>query len=230
MACPVDTPIPPALLPRDCDASVAVSACPDTLEDSGPAADAEVVVDVVPTGEGRWPGFSGRPVPGKLTRNLKRGVEVSRVRGYETKRQLVQLHCFEGKSIPECARIMGRSYKALHALWRVVVAEASGERGGADYRKQVKALCDRSLRELLQVSIPLVAESAAHGAVVLKSVEALRSLHGVDGVEENEATGMTLEEIGASVRVVSPLLADKLERVRALGFGKVAEGLKVAKE
>lgn len=125
---------------------------------------------------------------------------------------------------------MGRSYRALHAVWRGIVAEASGERGGLDYRKQVKALCDRSLRELLQVSIPLVADSAAHGAVVLKSIEALRSLHGVDGVEESEAAGMTLEEIGASVRVVSPLLADKLERVKALGFGKVAEGFNVGNE
>lgn len=178
------------------------------------------------------PGIPGRaPCLAHLSRNLKRGAEVARVRGWETKRELVRLHCFEGKSIPECARLMGRSYRALHAVWRTVVAEASGERGGVDYRKQVKAVCDRSLRELLKVSLPLVAESAAHGAVALKAIEGLRSLHGIDGLEsDGESKGLSLEEIGASVRVVSPLLADKLERVKALGVAKGFDGFKVAEK
>lgn len=228
----VDAPIPTALLPRDPVTGAGVSACPSGAENSdsagsdGPA----VPVDVVPTEGGRWPGFPGRPVPGHLSRNLKRGAEVSRVKGYETRRELVRLHVFEGKSIPECARLMGRSYKGLHAVWRLIVAEASGDRGGGiDYRKQVKAYSDRVLRELVEVALPLVKDSAAHGAVVLKSIEQLRSLHGVDGAEEEAGPGMTLEEIGASVRVVSPLLADKLERVKALGMGQIAAGLKVAK-
>ena len=222
---------PPALPPRDCDGSVVVSVGPDAVENSEPGDPGVVPVDVVPTTEGRWPGFSGRPEKGKITRNLKRGIEVSRVRGFETKRQLVQLHCFEGKSLPECARLMGRHYRAIHATWRAIVAEASGERGGPDYRKQVKALCDRSLRELLQVSMPLVGESAAHGAVVLKTVEALRSLHGVDGAEDGDASGLpTLEEIGAQVRAVSPLLAGKLERVKALGISREVDKFVVGKE
>lgn len=226
----VHKPLPPAIQPSDSVDPVVFPARPSAAKTSGPGVPgggepaAFVPTEVVP-------GIPPARSLAHLSRNLKRGAEINRVRGYETKRQLVQLHCFEGKSIPECARLMGRSYRALHAVWRGVVAEASGERGGGiDYRLQVKALCDRSLRELLQVSIPLVAESAAHGAVVLKTVEALRSLHGVDGIEDKEAVGMTLEEIGASVRVVSPLLADKLERVKALGMGQIAAGLKVAKE
>lgn len=233
MAQCVDAPIPPALLPRDPNGGAVVFAPESDAENSGAAGagDPAVAVDVVPTEGGRWPGFPGKPVAGKITRNLKRGQDSQRVKGYETRRELVRLHVFEGKSIPECARLMGRSYKGLHAVWRLIVAEASGDRsGGVDYRKQVKAYSDRVLRELVEVSLPLVKDSAAHGAVVLKSIESLRSLHGVDGAEEEQAAGMTLEEIGASVRVVSPLLADKLERVKALGFGQVAAGLKVAKE
>ena len=114
---------------------------------------------------------------------------------------------------------MGRNYKALHAVWRVVVAEACGE--GADseqMRRDVRAFLDRGYRLAWESSYPLIAESAAHGAVALKALEGLGKMHGVVGPDPggDAAGAATLAEIGASVRLVSPLLADKIERVRAL--------------
>lgn len=217
--------------PDDSNGSVPFQAGPGPVENSGAVPAGAVEVDVVPTS--RWgPEWPGRPMPGHLGRNLKRGVEVARVRGFETKRELVRLHVFEGKSIPQCAKLMGRSYKSLHAVWRIVVAESCGDKAGpVDMRRNVRAFTDRCLRELVEVSIPLVGESAAHGAIILKATEALCKLHGVTAEDDADSGGgvASLEEIGASVRVVSPLLADKLERVKALGMGKVAEGFKVAK-
>ena len=131
----------------------------------------------------------------------------------------MRLHVVEGKSLRECARLMGRNYKALHAVWRVVVAEACGEgEDAAEMRRSVRAFLDRGYRHLWEISVPLVAESAAHGAVCLKALEGLGKMHGVIGPEPGgDAAGVaTLAEIGASVRLVSPLLADKIERVRAL--------------
>ena len=76
-------------------------------------------------------------------------------------------------------------------------------------------------RHLIQTSLSLVAKSAAHGMVVLKALDGLCRLHGVARPEAvaggpGPAT-FTLAEIGARVRVVSPLLIDKLDRVKALG-------------
>ena len=55
--------------------------------------------------------------------------------------------------------------------------------------------------------------------LALKSLDALGRLHGVVGpvVAADTAGAANLAEIGARVRVVSPLLIDKLDRVKALG-------------
>ena len=101
----------------------------------------------------------------------------------------------------------------------LVVAEACGEgEDAAEMRRSVRAFLDRGFRHLWEISVPLVAESAAHGAVALKALEGLGKMHGIVGPEPggDAAGAATLAEIGASVRLVSPLLADKIERVRAL--------------
>jgi hypothetical protein len=138
--------------------------------------------------------------------------------GQETKRQLVQLHCFEGLSIRACSKRMGRNYRALHAVWRSIVAEASGEgKGAVEVRAAVRAYLDQGYRRLVEDSLPLVRDSAAHGAVAIKALEGLGRLHGVDGPLEGATAGaLDLAGVGAQVRVTSPLLADKLERVQAL--------------
>jgi hypothetical protein len=155
---------------------------------------------------------------GRQPAALRRGTEKKRVRGFETRRRLVQLHVFEGRRLVECSREMGLSYGRILAVWQGLVAEASGEGpDGEDLRQSVRAHSDRVLRHLVEKSLPLVAKSAAHGMIVVKSLESLWRLHGVAGPDENrETSNFSLEDVGAKVRNISPLLADKLARVRAL--------------
>jgi hypothetical protein len=203
---------------------VAFSAPGDGLENSGGAAGAvlEAEMAFVPTKGGR-PAIPGRRLPTALIR----GHEINRVKGYETKRALIQLHVMEGKPLRECATLMGRNYRAIHAVWRAIVQETSpGGDGIAELRSTVRAYADKGLRALFERSMPLVEESAAHGALALKALEGLCRLHGVEAPDPGETTGVgSLAEIGAQVRAVSPLLADKLERVRALRIPAVTGDL-----
>ena len=155
---------------------------------------------------------------GRQPAALRRGTEKKRVRGFETRRRLVNLHVFEGKHLKACARELGLSYGRVLTVWQRVVAEASGEGPDAeDQRRSVRAHSDRVLRHLIEKSLPLVAKSAAHGMIVVKSLESLCRLHGVAGSDEHPESGIsTIADVGATVRNISPLLAGKLERVLAL--------------
>lgn len=143
---------------------------------------------------------------------------MKRVRGFETRRRLFNLYVFEGKRLVECARELGMSYGRILAVWQGLLAEASGgDPDAEDQRQSVRVHSDRMLRHLIEKSLPLVAKSAAHGMIVVKSLESLCRLHGVAGSDENRDTGIsTLEDVGATVRNISPILAGKLDRVRAL--------------
>ena len=215
----MDAPCPAAVF-----ADPAVGPVPEWVPgcDSNIPAAAAVAVecDVVRTRPDGRPWIPSAPKPaGRQPRALVAGADRARVIGHETKRELIRLRVVEGKSLRECARLMGRNYKALHAVWRVCVAEACGEgEESAEMRRSVRHFLDRGFRHLWETSVPLVAESAAHGAVALKALEGLGKMHGIVGPEPgaDAAGAATLAEIGASVRLVSPLLADKIERVRAL--------------
>jgi transposase-like protein len=192
------------------------------INDAAPESASLQPVDVLPPGTPGGPGEDVVPTshpprePGKQPWQLRRGVERQRVRGYETRRQLIELHVHQGKSLKECARLMGRHYVALHRVWRLVVAECGGERvASEDHIKAVRAYSDQHLRRVIEQAQGLVGEAAAYGAVVVAGVKALCELHGVKPEEAQAGTVASLGEIGLNVRVTSPLLLAKLERVRS---------------
>lgn len=167
---------------------------------------------VVPTAEEA----RSAPVKGRLPWQLRRGIEKTRVRGYETKRQLIELHVMQGHSLKECARLMGRNYQAIHRVWRLVVEGCSGERvAPEEHLRAVRAYADQHLRATIETAQSLVGDAAAYGAVVIAGVKQLCELHGVKPEEAGITGTATLEDIGKSVRVTSPLLLAKLDRVLA---------------
>jgi hypothetical protein len=170
---------------------------------------------------------SGTRLTGRQPAPLRRGTQKNRVRGFETRRRLVELHCFEGKRLVECAREMGLSYGRVLAVWRGIVDEVCADGPKAEeLRHNVRTYSDRVLRHLIEKSIPLVENSAAHGAVALKALESLCRLHGVAAPDPAEKpTCATMAEVGATVRAVSPLLAAKLDRVRALRVDGPAQSM-----
>jgi hypothetical protein len=152
---------------------------------------------------------------------LRRGTEKKRVRGYETRRRLIEMHVFGGKRLQECARELGISYGRAHAIWRTVVAEAHGAHGTKDEHLQaVRSYLDCHYRRLIEESQPRLAQGAAYGAVVVQACKALAELHDVKG-EPPQPLGLSMEDVGREVRVVSPLLMERLEQIRELsGSGR----------
>ncbi|MCX6864603.1 MAG: recombinase family protein, partial [Verrucomicrobia bacterium] len=150
---------------------------------------------------------------------LRRGTEKNRVRGYETRRRLIELHVYQHMGLGECAQALDLSYGRTLAQWHRIVAEVQDGEVPEEQLHDVRTHCDQMLRHMITTSLPLVAKSAAYGMLVLKALDGLCRLHGV-ARPEAVAGGpgpATLAEIGARVRVVSPLMIDKLDRVRALG-------------
>lgn len=79
--------------------------------------DAEVVPDPRPDRKGRQGAA------------LRRGSEKKRVRGYETRRRLVELDVFGGKRLKECAYELGISYGRAHAVCRHTTSRNEPGRG-----------------------------------------------------------------------------------------------------
>lgn len=156
------------------------------------------------------------PRQGRQGAALRRGTEKKRVRGFQTRRRLIDLHVFGGKRLKECAYELGISYGRAHAVWRTVVAEAHGAHGTKDEHLQaVRGYLDCHYRRLIEESQPRLAEGAAYGAVVVQACKALAELHDLK-TENPQPQGLTLEDVGREVRVASPLLLERLEQIRGL--------------
>jgi DNA-binding CsgD family transcriptional regulator len=168
-------------------------------------------VDFVPT--------SSVPVevlPSKgSNRNLRAGQVLQAVRGWALRERIVQLHVFEGKTLKQCARLLGRSYKRVSAHWAAICREVSGD-SSPQKKEEVRAFADLHLREFAREGRRLFEEGAAYGAVGVQAIKALCELHGVKAEEGLAAAGFSLEDVGREVRVVSPLLMYKIDRVQAL--------------
>jgi len=166
---------------------------------------AEVVADSRPCRKGRQGAA------------LRRGTEKKRVKGYLTRKRLIDLHVFEGKRLSECAREMGISRNRAYAVWSAVVAEVHGGKGEPEeHKRAVRTYLDHHFRRVMEESQKLLGEAAAYGAAVIAAGKALSELHGTAG-EQTPSPGVSLEDVGREVRIVSPLLMDKLEQIRSLG-------------
>lgn len=148
---------------------------------------------------------------------LRRGTEKKRVKGYLTRKRLIELHVFEGMRLAECARVMGISSGRAYAVWKLILAEVHGIKDTPeDHRRSVRTYLDQHYRRVIEGSQARLGEAASYGALVVAAGKALAELHGAAG-EQIVPAGATLEDVGREVRVVSPLLLDRLEQMRSLG-------------
>jgi hypothetical protein len=151
-----------------------------------------------------------------ITRGLRLGHDINRVRGWALRERVIQLHCFEGKSLRQCAKMLGRSYKRTAAMWSIVCRDVAGGKASPEaHREQVRGYLDRHYRRVMEGAQGLLGEAAAYGAVVVAAGKALAELHGLRP-EDTLPAGFSLEDVGREVRVVSPLLIDRLEDVKEL--------------
>lgn len=105
---------------------------------------------------------------GRQTAPLRRGTELSRVRGYKTREELIRLRVYEGKSLKECALLLGRHYNRVRILWQEIVAKSNGDDGmPAEHRANVRAYVNIHLRRVIQEASCRISEGAAYGAVAV---------------------------------------------------------------
>jgi hypothetical protein len=155
---------------------------------------------------------------GRQSSALRRGTELSRVRGWRTREELIRLRVHEGKSLKECAKLLGRHYNRVRILWREIVEKASGDDGvPVEHRDEVRAFVDLHLRKVVRDGLARIGEAAAYGGVAVAALRALLALHGVKH-EEAVASDLSLADVGREVRAVSPILLAKLEHLEGLGF------------
>ena len=212
--------VPPASatapLPQPAVASTVESACHVPVEILGIAGKRGPVpgVDFVPT--------SAPPaLPSKgAGRYFQAEHQRNRIKGWALRERVIQMHCFEGKNLRETARLLGRSYKRTTLVWAAVCREVSGGKATPEaHREAVRGYLDSHFRRVMEGAQALLGEAAAYGAVVVQAGKALADLHGIRP-EDTLPAGFNLEDVGREVRVVSPLLIDRLDKVRALsGLG-----------
>lgn len=192
---------------------------PDAAEGAALESVPGITVDVLGAGDPAGPLGGEGIVPtrsGRQGRWLKQGTAIQRIRGRATRDEIVRLHVFEGMALRDVAKKIGRHYRYVCLVWQGVVKESAGEsRLPEEHRAAVRAYCDQHLRKTIESAQGLIGEAAAYGAVVVAGVKALAELHGLKP-EEIAPEGLSLEDVGRQVRVVSPLLIDKIERVRAI--------------
>lgn len=186
----------------------------------------EIPLDILPADPPAGPGGEDSIVPtpraGGQGRWLRQGTAKQKIRGRKTREEIINLHVFKGMPLKDVARKVGRHYRYVCLVWQGVVKECAGEDKLPEAHKAaVRAYCDTHLRRVIESSQGLIGEAAAYGAVVVQGVKQLAELHGLKA-EDVAPEGMSLEQVGEQVRVVSPLLIDKLERVRAISGATAA--------
>lgn len=168
-------------------------------------------VDFVPTS--CPPALSGGKGAGRV---LLATHQRNRVKGWALRERVIECHVFQGRSLRETARLLGRSYKRVTATWASVCRDVNGGKATPEaHREAVRGYLDTHLRRVIEGSQALLGEAAAYGAVIVQAGKALADLHGLKP-EDVLPAGLTLEDVGREVRVVSPLLIDRLDKVRAL--------------
>lgn len=156
---------------------------------------------------------------------LRRATERNMVRGFTTKKEVIRLHCMEGKPLKEIARLLGRNHRYIQQVWQSIVADVKGRATKGEHDDDVRTFADKHLRNAIQEASGLISDSAAYGAVVIRGVAELCALHGVKPEEGVTGGIASLESIGMSVRVASPMLLDKLDRLQRIkdGAGALTE-------
>lgn len=136
------------------------------------------------------------------------------VRGFAVKQAIIHLKCETHMSNTEIAKAIGRSRQWVARVWRVAVSEAEQAAVDPEKKAELKAWLINQVVMTITKAQAKVDDHAAYGALVLKGVEQLRILLGLDkDVDPNDKS--TLHEITKQVDIRSPLVLAKLGRIKA---------------
>jgi len=145
-----------------------------------------------------------RPLP---SIGLSRGRQS--VRGYAVKQAIIHLKCETHMSNTEIAVAIGRSSQWVGRVWRTAVREAEQAAIDPEKREELKAWMIEQVKMTIIKAQNKVEDNAAYGALVLRGVEQLRILLGLDK-DADLGDKSTLHEIAKQVDIRSPLVLAKL--------------------
>jgi hypothetical protein len=159
---------------------------------------------------------------GKCTRRPIPMIGLSRgrqsVRGFAVKQAIILMKCETHMSNTEIAEALGLSRQWVARVWRAAVREAEQAAIDPEKREELQAWLFYQLEMIITKAQSRVDESAAYGALVLKGVEQMRILLGIDNEVDNGGKS-TLHEIAKQVEIRSPLVMAKLDRVTPVESG-----------
>jgi hypothetical protein len=149
-------------------------------------------------------GCTRRPLPAI---GLSRGRQS--VRGYAVKHAIIRLKCETHMSNTEIAEAIGRTRQWVAKVWKAAVREAEQAAIDPENRKELKAWMINQVKMTIIKAQNKVDDHAAYGALVLKGVEQLSALLGMDVVTDS-GDKSSLHEIANLFDVRSPLVMAKL--------------------
>lgn len=151
--------------------------------------------------------YTRRSIP---TVGLSRGRQS--VRGFAVKEAIIRLKCETHMSNAEIAEVIGRSRQWVAKVWRTAVREAEQQAIDPEKRKELKAWLINQIKMTIVKAQSRVEEHASYGALVLKGVEQLQALLGIDG-ESDCCKKSSMQEIANQVDIRSPLVMVKLSGI-----------------
>lgn len=145
-------------------------------------------------------------------------------RGYAVREAIMTLKCTTSLTMPEIAKEIGRSTGYCRQVWSVLVREAEHMRTDPEKKKDLQAWMIAQVQMTITKAQNRIDDHAAYGALVLKGVEQLGVMLGLDKEVMNDK--YSTQEIAARLDARSPLVLAKLGRVSDFeSADKVAEDL-----
>jgi len=84
-----------------------------------------------------------------------------------------------------------------------------------ELRRDVRLFAETGLRDLIEKGLLQYEETAAYGAVVLQSIRTLLEMHGAMAPEAGDESEAEVEKVVEDLKVRSPLVRERLERLEA---------------
>lgn len=190
----------------------------------------EVLSDDIQENELKEVGEERPKKAGKLfTKHFARIQRYQKLRGEMNRDAVATLIVVEKLKPAEIAERLGLAQSTVYQHYKRAIADYGAGTLTKDDQVRLRAFVRASITKTIEEAMPLVQENAAYGALVIKGGEALLAMHGLDKIDGGEDGKISSpEEIAERVKVVSPLIAGRLQAAKKMAMKQVkTEALEV---
>jgi len=151
--------------------------------------------------------------PGLTARHKRQAAQ-----GVETRNKVWELCVRRGMSISKAAEQIGLTYSAVFQAYAKRLDEMlEAEKPAGPNADRLRLELDNHLRDALESSKEQMDEDPRYAAIMLKTLEQLAKLHGLDKPQEQKPeTSITAGEISDKLKLMSPALAGRREQLERI--------------